>query len=470
MRSHSDTNNLIKYMVIFCDFALMNITLWIFIHSSFDFVPLSFSMRVRITMLLANFGMVVSQSFFSTVAHKRRIRTEQILSQSSKLVLFFLMLFVMFTEFAYYQDSPIRFFVYFGVVLFALIISQRYILRSILKTYRKRGRNTRKVVFVGNDEVLKTIYGKMTDDPAKGLVCKGYYADTPMEDCPEGLTYKGTLDDIMMKTTRERSLQTSDEMYCCLPYEKAKDIKRLMKFCDKNVIHFFFVPVTEQSLQLKLKMEQFDDINIFTSLEEPLSYMGNRALKRAFDLVFALGVLIVTLPFYPIIALIIKLQSPGPIFFRQKRTGANGTEFNCLKFRSMHVNVDADTKQATENDPRKFPFGNFMREKNIDELPQFINVLTGSMSVVGPRPHMIYHTEMYSKLIDQYMVRHFAKPGITGWAQVTGFRGETKELWQMEERVKRDIWYIENWSLWLDIRIIWMTIRNTAGKEEGNAY
>lgn len=141
----------------------------------------------------------------------------------------------------------------------------------------------------------------------------------------------------------------------------------------------------------------------------------------------------------------------------------------CLKFRSMHVNKDSDKAQATKNDPRKFAFGNFMRKTNIDEFPQFINVLKGDMSIVGPRPHMLYHTEVYGNLIDKYMVRHFSKPGITGWAQVTGYRGETKELWQMEERIKRDIWYIENWSFWLDIRIILLTAKSIICPDK-NAY
>ena len=129
----------------------------------------------------------------------------------------------------------------------------------------------------------------------------------------------------------------------------------------------------------------------------------------------------------------------------------------CYKFRSMHVNADADRVQATKHDPRKFPFGEFMRKTNLDELPQFLNVLKGDMSIVGPRPHMIFHTEKYSALIGKYMVRHFSKPGITGYAQVTGFRGETEELWQMEGRIQKDIWYIENWSMWLDIKIIFKT-------------
>ena len=135
----------------------------------------------------------------------------------------------------------------------------------------------------------------------------------------------------------------------------------------------------------------------------------------------------------------------------------------------MHVNKDSDEKQATKNDPRKFPFGNFMRKTNIDELPQFFNVLKGNMSIVGPRPHMLKHTEEYSKIIDKYMVRHFCKPGITGYAQVTGFRGETKEVWQMEERIKRDIWYIENWSFALDLKIIFLTAKSIIIPDK-NAY
>ena len=197
----------------------------------------------------------------------------------------------------------------------------------------------------------------------------------------------------------------------------------------------------------------------YTNYVDPLQLPTNQLIKRVFDIVFSGFFLLCTLPLLPVIALIIKIQSPGPLLFKQLRTGMNGQNFVCYKFRSMHVNKDADRLQATKDDPRKFPFGNFMRKANIDELPQFWNVLKGDMSIVGPRPHMLAHTEQYSQLIDKYMVRHFVKPGVTGWAQVTGFRGETQELWQMEGRVKRDIWYIENWSIWLDIRIIWLTAR-----------
>jgi putative colanic acid biosynthesis UDP-glucose lipid carrier transferase len=191
----------------------------------------------------------------------------------------------------------------------------------------------------------------------------------------------------------------------------------------------------------------------------PLYIRYNKIIKRAFDLMVSIVMLC---SFFPIICLIvgifIKLTSPGPIFFVQKRTGKDGKDFNCYKFRSMVVNQDADKLQATANDPRKTPLGNFIRNTSIDEIPQLINVFLGNMSLVGPRPHMVKHTEMYSKLIDNYMDRHTVKPGITGWAQVTGLRGETKELSQMENRVKADIWYIQNWSFLLDMKILIKTI------------
>ena len=239
--------------------------------------------------------------------------------------------------------------------------------------------------------------------------------------------------------------------------------------CDHNLVRFFYVPVSVETIGLNLKRELLDDMEVYATYENPLQNSVNRAIKRLFDICLSIVFLIPTALIFPFVCIIMKIQSPGPLFFRQKRTGLDGKDFEMLKFRSMHVNKDADKIQATKDDPRKYPFGNFMRKSNIDELPQFLNVLKGDMSIVGPRPHMLLHTEMYSELIDKYMVRHFVKPGLTGWAQVTGFRGETKELWQMEGRVKRDIWYMEHWSIWLDIRIIWMTMK-TFFVHDKNAY
>ena len=211
-------------------------------------------------------------------------------------------------------------------------------------------------------------------------------------------------------------------------------------------------------------------IHIFSIRCEPLESLENRIIKRAFDVVCSGLFLCTVFPFvYLFFGIAIKLSSPGPVLFKQKRSGEDGREFWCYKFRSMKVNTLCDTLQATENDPRKTRIGEIMRKTSIDELPQFINVLKGDMSIVGPRPHMLKHTEEYSSLINKFMVRHFVKPGITGWAQVTGYRGETKELWQMEGRVQRDIWYIEHWTFLLDLYIMYKTVYN-ALRGEKEAY
>lgn len=236
------------------------------------------------------------------------------------------------------------------------------------------------------------------------------------------------------------------------------------------MIRFFSVPNIRNYLHRRMHFKMFGNVPVLCIREEPLAQVENRLIKRLFDLIFS-GLFLCTLfPFvYLIIGTAIKVTSPGPIFFKQKRSGENGREFWCYKFRSMRVNKDSDKIQATAHDPRKTRLGNFLRKTSIDELPQFINVFLGQMSVVGPRPHMLKHTEEYSKLIDQYMVRHLVKPGVTGWAQVTGFRGETKELWQMEGRVQRDVWYLEHWTFLLDMYIIYKTVKN-AIQGEKEAY
>lgn len=192
--------------------------------------------------------------------------------------------------------------------------------------------------------------------------------------------------------------------------------------------------------------------------------------KRLFDIAVALFAVVFVLSWLaPLLALLIKLESRGPVFFKQLRTGRNNKPFYCLKFRSMRLNTDADHKQATKGDKRVTRLGAFMRKTNLDELPQFINVLKGEMSVVGPRPHMLQHTENYASLIENFMVRHQVSPGITGLAQVAGHRGETKDTSAMVQRVNADIHYIQNWSFWLDVKIVLLTLRNCV-RGEKNAY
>jgi putative colanic acid biosynthesis UDP-glucose lipid carrier transferase len=217
-------------------------------------------------------------------------------------------------------------------------------------------------------------------------------------------------------------------------------------------------------------LESIESLPVMAVRNEPMQAFHNRVIKRAFDIVFSTIFLLTIFPvLYVIFGILIKMSSPGPIIFKQTRTGIYGQDFDCYKFRSMHVNDLADKKQAEKHDPRITKIGYFLRRSNLDELPQFFNVLKGDMSVVGPRPHMLKHTELYSSIIDKYMVRHLIKPGITGWAQVNGYRGETKTMEQMEGRVRSDVWYLENWSFILDLKIVLVTILNMFHGEK-NAY
>jgi putative colanic acid biosynthesis UDP-glucose lipid carrier transferase len=247
-------------------------------------------------------------------------------------------------------------------------------------------------------------------------------------------------------------------------------IYELAQNAEKNFIRFMFVPDLKLFVNRTIHFNYLEDIPILSLRSEPLQDVAGQIKKRFFDIVFSLMVILLLLSWLlPILAILIKLDSKGPVFFVQMRSGKNNRSFRCYKFRSLRINNDADSTQVTQNDVRFTRLGKILRRTNIDEFPQFFNTLIGDMSIVGPRPHMLKHTELYSGLLNQYMVRHFLKPGITGWAQVNGLRGETKTISQMQQRVEHDIWYIENWSLWLDFRIIILTVYN-AIRGEKNAF
>ena len=435
--------------------------------------PPYFAAQPKATFLMANFSMIVGQFLISSLIHHRRTSFEEVFVSVMKLCV--LQVSLMFISLRILGESG-GMFQFMGLFLmteFALILFSRLIEVLLIKFFRQSGRNTRSVVFVGNDPALLMLYRNLISDSSTGYKIAGYYANQDMDNCPEAIVKLGDIKDlnhqIELSANDENNengikgnhskwdITSIDELFCCLSHDEHEEIVKLMKFCDKNIVHFFYVPRMSGNFLLNLQPEQLGETMVFTNHYEPLSQPFNQFIKRTFDIVVSLAVCIILLPFIPIIAWCIKRQSPGPVFFKQDRTGHNGKTFTCLKFRSMHVNSEADSLQATKDDPRKFPFGNFIRKTNIDEFPQFFNVLKGDMSIVGPRPHMLAHTEQYGNIIDKYMVRHFSRPGITGYAQVNGCRGETKELWQMEERIQKDVWYIENWTFWLDIKIIFKT-------------
>ena len=419
--------------------------------------------RTETLWVVCNLAMALSMWKFSTIIHLRMVSGGDILRKVFELTVTQILIAYLIMKLIEVNRPIGWMLVDLGICQMLVMTVLRVLERLAIKQFRQLGMNTRTVTFVGDDSELSTLYTMLKGNPTLGYRVVGLYTNAnPIAEQDEKdnkIPVFGTVSDLIEAVEREEPLTLGDELYVCLSRREREKVKILSDYCDRHVIRFYYVPISVEQLGMRLKRELYEDMELFTTYEVPLEYPMHKSLKRLFDLVMSLIVLIVGIPLLPIVALIIKIQSPGPVFFRQERTGYNGKNFLCYKFRSMRVNKDADKLQATENDPRKFPFGNFMRKYNIDELPQFWNVFKGDMSVVGPRPHMLYHTEKYSQLIERYMVRHFVKPGITGWAQVTGYRGETRELWQMEKRVKQDIWYIENWTIWLDLRIIWMTFR-----------
>jgi putative colanic acid biosynthesis UDP-glucose lipid carrier transferase len=258
-----------------------------------------------------------------------------------------------------------------------------------------------------------------------------------------------------------------DEIYGSLNTLNSTDLDGLIHFADNNLKTIKLLPDSKNRMLRNLAVEYYGYLPIISLRTIPLDKEINTRLKHFFDVVFSLFVILTVLSWLtPILGLLIKLESRGPVFFKQRRNGLNYKEFYCYKFRSMRLNSEADLEQVQKNDPRVTKFGKILRKFSLDELPQFFNVVLGDMSVVGPRPHMVSHTEMYAKSVDKFMVRHFIKPGITGLAQINGCRGEVENEKDIVNRVKFDIFYIENWSILLDLRIIYKTVINVISGEE----
>ena len=460
-------NKVIKFVIIFGDLCLLNI-IFISLYHIFDYQTLGNEFTHSLSQLLVLLNLVYLLCNYSNgvVLHERIVRPERIVRRALRNTTFHATLFISLATLADIGTSSLRFFTCFYSIFFICLAIYRLLFRYLLKKYREHGGNSRTVILIGSNKNMTELYQEMTGDPTTGFRITGYFCDVPSDDFPEDVPYLGQPKEVVTYLQQHHI----EQVYCCLPSARSHEILPIINYCENHLIRFYSVPNIRNYLHRRMHFEMFGNIPVLTIREEPLAQMENRLLKRSFDLFFSLVFLCTVFPFvYIIIGTAIKLSSPGPIFFKQKRSGENGNEFWCYKFRSMRVNIDSVELQATANDPRKTKIGDFIRKASIDELPQFINVLLGQMSVVGPRPHMLKHTEEYSRLIDKYMVRHLVKPGITGWAQVTGYRGETKELWQMEGRVQRDVWYLEHWTFLLDLYIIYKTIRN-AIQGEKEAY
>lgn len=456
---------LIQWLIGIGDMVVLNLMFLLVYHELDSFYTKAIDNNLREVLLLLNFCYFFSLYFVPIQLHRSIVYLDKIVQRAFSVISLLIFLFATCLIFLNVGDVLATFLVVYYVSTIVVFSCWRVFVRMLLKFYRRKGYNFKRVVIVGAGKNGMELYRAMRDDISSGFNILGFFDDNlALKDILP--SYLGTTD----KVEEFAIAKDIDEIYCTLPGTNDEKILRMLNFAEKQMIRFYIVPEFYRNVKKSMVMEFLESVPLLTIRCEPLQAFYNRALKRSFDLVFSSVVLCTIFPIlYVLIGFLIKRSSPGPIFFKQKRTGLYGHDFECYKFRTMRVNDQADTMQAVKDDPRKTKIGDFLRRTNLDEFPQFINVFKGDMSVVGPRPHMLKHTEQYSALIDKYMVRHLVKPGVTGWAQVTGYRGETKTLEQMEGRVKRDVWYIENWTFFLDLKIIVVTLVNMF-RGDKNAY
>lgn len=400
---------------------------------------------------------------YSKPHYHRALTMDNVVRDSLQIVVVHALFFVTLLAFVDI-DLPMTEYVTFYLLMLVGIPLWWVLSRGLVKVIRSKGYNFVRVAIVGSGPVAERLKQQLLSDAGFGYKIVGYFSDNPFPDFSDKIT--GSISDLS-KMAKELAI---DQIFYTLPGASDNKLADVLKIADDNMIQFYYVPNLPRSVARGFELHNIGSVPVMSIRRNPLNDIVNRTLKRTFDIVFSATVIAVLTPlvFIPV-AIAIKATSRGPVFFRQERTGYMGRTFLCWKFRSMSVNKDSDRQQATQGDPRVTPLGRFLRHSSIDELPQFFNVLMGDMSVVGPRPHMLKHTEEYTKLIAPYMVRHVVKPGITGWAQVNGYRGITDELWKMERRVEFDVWYIENWSFLLDLKIIARTVINAVSGEE-NAF
>jgi Undecaprenyl-phosphate glucose phosphotransferase len=337
---------------------------------------------------------------------------------------------------------------FFSIILSSLVRVFSFI---ALKCLVRHGYQQKSILLVGGDHVAEKVMNQVLSSPGLGYRLYGILADYYHDTLPQGL-YLGKLD----RFSEIVRSGVVDEVVIALPLRREQSIVEIVKKCEYEGIRVRIVPDFFRFVQSRAVLGNLGDIPLIGIRTEPLSLLKNRVLKRVFDIAFSLTALIALSPLFGIFAILIKLTSSGPVFFKQERIGANNVKFNIYKLRSMTVQEkkDSDTIWTTANDSRVTKIGKFMRKTNLDELPQFWNVLIGNMSVVGPRPERGYFVEQFKKEIPRYKVRHLIKSGITGWAQMNGWRGDTS----INNRVEYDIYYIENWSIWLDLKIMWLTL------------
>ncbi|WP_304199892.1 undecaprenyl-phosphate glucose phosphotransferase [Flavobacterium alvei] len=450
------------------DIVLLNVAVILSFYFRYGDLNLVIVKGDKAVALLCNVFWIMLLLYKDSFRIVRTERIESILYRTIRLLMIHTAIIALFIATLNYDEVSRGRMIYFYFTFFVLLVGFRILFMKMLKYVRKQGYNFRIVLIVGANAKGERMNRILSKDLTYGYKILGFFDDEP--DVKElNAPVLGQFADV------EKYLGSHqiDEMYVALSIDKIEIIDQMTSLCERYMVRIRYVPDFQQYTKTNRVQVVFygnGNIPVLMLRKEPLEINFNRIVKQVFDFCFSLIVIVLVFSWlFPILIILIKLNSKGPIFFVQDRSGRDNQSFPCFKFRTMYVNDDANRVQATKGDSRITKVGAFLRRTSMDEFPQFFNVLLGNMSVVGPRPHMLSHTEQYSELINNFLVRHYAKPGITGWAQVNGYRGETKELADMQGRVEHDIWYIENWNFLLDIKIIWKTIANVFQGEK-NAY
>jgi putative colanic acid biosysnthesis UDP-glucose lipid carrier transferase len=423
-----------------------------------------------------DFFAVVSPILFYLVAKQSGLytswRTSSILKESGLIIRSWLMIALIMLMIAFIMKFTGPYFrrvmITWCTASLSALVLLRIIIRISLRYIRRRGRNNKTVAIGGAGDLGLQLANAILSNTWMGFKLEGFYDDFKpvgtMKVSGAEVKILGNLDLLAERA----KLHHVDLIYFTLPMRAELRLKQVLQKLTDTTASVYIVPDMFTFGFLGARLVDMDGIPTISVYEGPF-YGINDVVKYLEDIVISSVILFLIMPLLIAIAIGVKLSSPGPILFKQRRYGFNGEEILVWKFRTMTVCEDGpDIRQATNNDPRITRLGEFLRRTSLDELPQFINVLQGRMSIVGPRPHAVAHNEYYRKLIPGYMLRHKVKPGITGWAQVNGWRGQTETLEKMQKRLESDLYYIRNWSLWFDLRIILRTMYSGFGRE--NAY
>jgi len=426
-------------------------------------------------LLFLNISWLLIAYFTKIYHYKRTIKVGKVVTQLANQFIIYSLAIVSFFALTDRLLST-RDLIKVLVVIFIGIILFRAIYFRALRNFRIEGGNFKKVILIGGNKSLSPVLNFMMNRMDFGYKVMGFFSD---DEKPK-LKYKktntalipkgnGTIDFLgnITECCDYAKNNGIDEIYCSISEVNQELQNTIIDFGDKNFIEVKLIPDSKGVFSKNMFLEYYGVVPVLSIRKLPFDKPIVKFFKRLFDIVFSLLVIIFVLSWItPILYVLIKRESKGPLYFKQIRDGLRGNSFVCYKYRSMGVNSRSEKDQTVKNDVRITKIGKFIRKTSIDELPQFINVLKGEMSVVGPRPHMLSQAEIFTKIVDKYMVRHFVKPGITGLAQVKGYRGEIENDTDIINRVKYDIFYIENWSFILDLNIILKTVTNIFKGEE----